>query len=174
MDNELGLIVKDSYKVPLNQNEKAYLAKIKGSEKLLDISPYLESIFVDGAISATDAPRIEEFVNATFMNESQYMEAGARLPDWMLFLQNVIIPRIGADGLEGVSEVLNEQPRREAEEPSNLDMENLPSYLPKVYDLIEREVKRRVREEMKDYNELKKKYNDLKAKFESIFAQLKG
>lgn len=159
---------KGKIPVNLNENEKKILDNVLQLEVLSSIRPYITSILLDGVIIDEDVAKIDDFI-IDWMVENE----GVEVPGPLRFIQTVILGRINGDyvapptQVSGGPLVPSNSPPMAQMEPI-IDMEDLPSYLPKIYDLIEREVRRRVKEEMKEYNSLLKRYEELKKKFEGI------
>lgn len=162
-ENIVALASAPSTKINLNDQEKKILSSILEIEALNSIRPYLSQILLDGAIPDADLSRVDEYIIDW---EADNVDTGNPLPKPLAFIRSAVLGRaqggIMQDPMQGLG-----TPYGASEQPV-IDMENLPSYLPKVYDLIEKEVRRRVREEMKEHGALIKKYDELKKKFEYI------
>lgn len=154
--------------IKLTEQESKILENIIKIDEYNSIRPYLTSILLDGAIVERDASYIDDFI-IDWITDNPNTE----IPGPMRFIQAVILGRINGDYVAPPTQVSQSPLVPSVGSPMAniepvIDMEDLPTYLPKIYDLIEREVRRRVKEEMKNYNVLLKKYEELKKKFEGI------
>ena len=159
-NEKIGEVIR----ISINQQEKKILESFTKSPFFNDIVTYLNQIILDGTINSKDANKIDDFIiDWTINNEDQM------LPQPLQFLQRVIIPKIMGD-------VMNESapnygaPSATATQKLEpvIDDDNLPTYMPKIHDIIEREVRRRGKLENKGYLELKKKYDELVNKMAGI------
>lgn len=159
---------KNKIAINLNDAEKKILENIIQLDVLNSIRLYLTNIMLDGSILEEDIPKIDDFI-IDWMTENE----GQEIPSPLKFIQVVILGRAGG-GVFDNPNILppNTQipsigyPNQQLEPV--IDEENMPTYLPKIYDSIEREVRRRVKIEMREYNLLLKKYGELKKKFEGL------
>lgn len=164
-------------KVDLTIDESKILTGLAKSPFFSGISAYLNQIVLDGGISTKDANKIDDFI-LDWINDNP----GENLPPPLQFLQVAIVPKLNKQFAEelgvipkqqdvvtqsATSTVRLNQEEYQILEPL-LDVENLPSYINKINELIEREVRRRVKIQMKEYQELKIRHNELISKMEGI------
>lgn len=158
-------IIPSKIPLALTAQESQILSGLAKMDVLSSISPYLTSIVLDGSTNSKDIGKIDDFII-----DWQTENAGEELPKPLLFIQNVVLGRGLNKELANspVTGLFQPQPQNIPQESIEIDPENIPTYLGKIYELIEREVRRRVKIEMKEYTVLSKKYEELKKKFESI------
>ena len=167
--DQIDIETKPKISINLNEKEKAILDKIIKMDMFSSISPYLSNILFDGCIVESDADKIKEFV-IDWITDNE----GNETPGQIIFVQRAIIDRIDGTYVEQVA--INQNVLQEQHNPLmdvNIDPENIPSYLNPVLTLIEREVRRRVKIEMKEHAGLQKKYDELKNKLENISQMFK-
>lgn len=153
--------------IQLNEQEKKILDGITKNDYFSSINPYLIEILIDGGTDEKNFQHIMDFINDW---RADNVETQQPLPAPMRFIEIAILAKADADYAKDPTQIpnFNSPNPQYQEQPITLDLENLPSYLPKIYDMIEREVQRRVKVEMKEFNQLLKKHEELKLKFQHI------
>ena len=161
-------------KVHLNDQERAILQSFTKSPFFNELIVYFNQILLEGTIYEKDANKIDDFI-VDWLAENPEQP----LPKTLQFIQVAIVPKINGEYSDASTippGTLPYQPQQVQQTPHTqyaqpdivFDDENLPSYLPKIHDIIEKEVRRRVRVEMREYNKLKIEHNELIAKMADI------
>lgn len=157
--------------VHLNDQEKAILQSFTKNPFFNELIVYFNQIILEGTIYEKDANKIDEFI-VDWLNENE----GQPLPKTLQFIQMAVVPKINGEYSETSpiqqsiqAHIPQATPQIQLHQPDIVfDDENLPSYLPKIHDIIEKEVRRRVRVEMREYTKLKIAHNELIAKMADI------
>jgi len=154
--------------VSLTQQEKTILQSLSKSSFFNEIVVYLNQLILDGTIYDNDVNKIDDFINDW---RSEHVDE--QMPKPMQFLEVIFLkitdPSQESSVLQTNTSTNNIKPQSIPQQPDIIfDDENLPSYLPKIHDIIEREVRRRVRVEMRDYAKLKIEHNELISKMADI------
>jgi hypothetical protein len=171
--DQIEIESKPRLTISLNEKEKAILDRLIKMDMFSSIAPYLSNILLDGCVLEDDTDKIKEFI-IDWITDNE----GNEIPGPITFIQRAIIDRIDGIYAEPIANnPLQYQGQQYGNAPVmenvNIDPENIPSYLNPVLTLIEREVRRRVKIEMKEHAGLQKKYDELKAKLENISMMFK-
>lgn len=166
-------VLGDIINISLNETERKIIDSFIKSPSLSSIHPYLIQILNEGKIGTKDVDKISDFViDWSIDNEN------SPLPQPLQFIQAVLLPKLSNQDIalpEMPSSPQQSQMSRGHEPQYDalvVDEENLPTYLPKIHNIIELEVRRRVKIEMKAHAELKKSYDELKKRFADITKML--
>ena len=151
-------------KINLDDNMTKLLNKIVEEGTYSTINPYINEMIIDGYILDKDAENIDDYI-VDWLAENQ----GQSLPMPLVLIQKLILGNFSNspnDFLPAVPNLNTQYPSQD--QLIEIDPENVPSYLNSINGLIEKEVRRRVKIEMKDHAILLRKYDELKKKFEGI------
>ena len=130
---------KNIIKIKLTDQEKSILSGVIKNPSFVNIAPYLSQALHDDAIDEDSVTKIDDFMIDWMTDYPNQQE-----PQAFTFIRIAILSKANS-GFVNPNRVTNPfggQPPLFNEQPV-VDYDNLPSYLPKIQDMIEREVQSR-------------------------------
>jgi len=166
--NDRGEVIK----VNLNEDEKKILLNFTKSSFFDSLFIIFNQILNEGTIYSNDVNKIDDFII-----DWQVEHPDESLPRPLQFIQAALLPKLNNMYTEPDAIITQQQQSNTPQQPMRAMVEEpevvfegneLPSYLGRINDMIEKEVRRRVKIEMRDYATLKNDYIILKKKFSDI------